>query len=291
MAIKNSATTDDNIASCIKYCVRQETDALRVATPAYVTAVNEQNHTVSVQPLSREFINTKDAKKKAVQLPIITNVPYMLVLKPNIGDFCILLHLDCSINTKKTFLQKLGNFLIPWLKASQKKKHNLSDCIALIGFNNPSQDSSNLITNTNIAGGYTTHELESQIILDKIYPIGSVYMTTDSTFNPNIVWGGYWELIQDRVLAGAGGDWNPMTQQMSANTNTNYPGIIGVSLMTYGNKTHKHNIITTPFAAQAGAGSAVATVSETEASNIPPYYLVYIWERKNPPENKTTAVS
>ena len=32
-------------------------------------------------------------------------------------------------------------------------------------------------------------------ILDKFYPIGSVYMSIDANFNPNSTWGGSWKLL------------------------------------------------------------------------------------------------
>lgn len=43
-------------------------------------------------------------------------------------------------------------------------------------------------------------------ILDFIYPIGSVYETTDSSFSPASHWGGAWERIKGRVLVGVDED-------------------------------------------------------------------------------------
>lgn len=39
-------------------------------------------------------------------------------------------------------------------------------------------------------------------LLNMFYPIGSVYETMDSSFNPNEKWGGTWERIKGRVLVG-----------------------------------------------------------------------------------------
>ena len=40
-------------------------------------------------------------------------------------------------------------------------------------------------------------------VLD-MYPVGSIYQTTSSTFNPQTAWGGTWERIKDRFLLAAG---------------------------------------------------------------------------------------
>lgn len=37
-------------------------------------------------------------------------------------------------------------------------------------------------------------------LIDFIYPIGSIYMTEDETFDPANHWGGKWEKIIDRFL-------------------------------------------------------------------------------------------
>ena len=39
-------------------------------------------------------------------------------------------------------------------------------------------------------------------IVDLIYPIGSVYETKDSSFDPSTYWGGTWERIKGKVLVG-----------------------------------------------------------------------------------------
>lgn len=52
---------------------------------------------------------------------------------------------------------------------------------------------------------------ENQSQLDFFYPVGSCYETSDSTFNPNIKWGGTWELktISDNYILeeGTSGIW------------------------------------------------------------------------------------
>ena len=42
-------------------------------------------------------------------------------------------------------------------------------------------------------------------LLDLFYPIGSIYETLDGSFNPNISWGGTWELLSNgQVLIDSG---------------------------------------------------------------------------------------
>ena len=47
---------------------------------------------------------------------------------------------------------------------------------------------------------------EIDSIIDKIYPVGSFYDTTEASFNPNEVWGGTWEKITDGTVLIAGGN-------------------------------------------------------------------------------------
>ena len=35
-----------------------------------------------------------------------------------------------------------------------------------------------------------------QTMIDAIYPVGSVYLTIDDSFDPNVKFGGSWSLIQ-----------------------------------------------------------------------------------------------
>lgn len=41
-----------------------------------------------------------------------------------------------------------------------------------------------------------------------LHPVGEIYITTDSNFNPNNNWVGTWELIKDKFLIGAGHNYN-----------------------------------------------------------------------------------
>ena len=50
----------------------------------------------------------------------------------------------------------------------------------------------------------TEYGLGGKALIDRIYPVGSIYISTSSTFNPQTAWGGTWRKTADgRCLIGA----------------------------------------------------------------------------------------
>lgn len=50
----------------------------------------------------------------------------------------------------------------------------------------------------------TEYGLGGKALIDRIYPVGSIYISTSSTFNPQTTWGGTWKKTADgRCLIGA----------------------------------------------------------------------------------------
>ena len=152
-------------------------------------------------------------------------------------------------------------------------------------------------------------------IYDLIYPIGTIYETTSSTFNPNDTWYGSWELTaKGRTLVGAG-EVEANTDNWCGTTNagdwTAYAGAKGGEVshkLTYNEiPAHAHSAGAydgyTIDNASASANSGATwyqfirvNTSSTGASsriatnnagggqahnNLPPYLVVYIWERKS----------
>ena len=129
-------------------------------------------------------------------------------------------------------------------------------------------------------------------VLD-MYPVGSIYQTTSSTFNPQTAWGGTWERIKDRFLLAAGTAYaggstggeatHKLTaQEMPSHTHTMYVNNDGSSSSwspTAGEYLIKPDGVTTSKKnyqaklAQNGAGGDQAH------NNMPPYLAVYIWKR------------
>lgn len=129
--------------------------------------------------------------------------------------------------------------------------------------------------------------LGSNYILDNVYPVGSIYMSVNST-NPKNLFGGTWEQIQGRFLFGM---------------NSSYPagstgGEITHSLTIDEMPEHNHTI----YYPNAGGPYGNANIGYPEASgtnmtwcaemcktaptgggaahnNMPPYLSVYIWKR------------
>ena len=129
-------------------------------------------------------------------------------------------------------------------------------------------------------------------VLD-MYPIGSIYQTTSSTFDPAAAWGGTWERIKDRFLLAAGTTYaggstggeathKLTTQEMPSHTHTMYVNNDGSASSwspTFGDYLIKPDGVTTSKKnyqaklAQNGAGLDQAH------NNMPPYLAVYIWKR------------
>lgn len=115
---------------------------LRCHTFAKITAIyNEEQtdeikrwqYTIDAQPIVDEFILAKENGKevdKAISLPEIYNIPYISNSPPQVGDYCILLHLDRAISSIKNpkedgHIDSIG------------RMHELTDCIAICGVFKP----------------------------------------------------------------------------------------------------------------------------------------------------------
>ena len=129
-------------------------------------------------------------------------------------------------------------------------------------------------------------------VLD-MYPVGSIYQTTSSTFNPQTAWGGTWERIKDRFLLAAGDTYTggstggeathkltvqelPSHQHVMIVNNEGsssswVPTFDGYVIKTYCVTQSKKNY--QAKLAQNGAGLDQAH------NNMPPYLAVYIWKR------------
>lgn len=144
----------------------------------------------------------------------------------------------------------------------------------------------------------------SQEILNIIYPVGSVYMSTNST-NPATLFGGAWKQIKDRFLLACGDSYNngvtggEATHQLSINempshTHTQNPH--GHYAIYVGDRNSPYKqfggnyVPTGGFSDLDGRGWTNSGTMETTASNkntgggqphnnMPPYLTVYMWYR------------
>ena len=133
----------------------------------------------------------------------------------------------------------------------------------------------------------TVNSLQTQVnnYWKTIYPVGSVYVSVNSSFNPNTSFGGTWVRIQDRFLLASG----------STYTNGNTGGEATHTLTIGEMPPHKHNVnIGVALNLQTNQGlvaghspSAQDNVTRDTDNvgggqphnNMPPYLVVMVWKR------------
>lgn len=135
---------------------------------------------------------------------------------------------------------------------------------------------------------YKASSLSSDL-LAKIYPVGSIYMSVNST-SPASFLGGTWYQLQDRFLLGAGSYSNGSTGGSATHTltinempNHNHQGLYwqqssyGISLDGGGSSIYMNHSwtgktnTTSLYTGSKGNGQA--------HNNMPPYLVVYMWRR------------
>lgn len=116
-----------------------------------------------------------------------------------------------------------------------------------------------------------------------LYPVGSIYISVNST-NPTNYFGGTWEQIKDRFLLACGSTYSngstggEATHKLTINemprhkhTNwTSQGGAWARETMSCGNKT-AHD--------EADYGNMDYAGGDQPHNNMPPYLAVYIWKR------------
>ena len=144
-----------------------------------------------------------------------------------------------------------------------------------------------------------------QALIDKIYPVGSIYISTSASFNPQTAWGGTWKKTADgRCLIGANSTYPLGTTGGSAtHTHTTQNHTLTVNEMPphiHDNNARinwfselGHGLLGNGWAANTnirvdaganhtstvGGGAAHSHGNTGSASTMQPYLAVYIWER------------
>lgn len=148
----------------------------------------------------------------------------------------------------------------------------------------------NFVNNVTKASAETFNTMQDNIenaineALLNIYPIGSIYMSVNST-NPGTLFGGTWEQIKDKFLLSAGDTYS------AGSTGGEATHILTVDEIP----SHNHLYINDGnYGITAGAsalnpvwGSRDGTTGATTGStggdqphnNMPPYLTVYVWKR------------
>lgn len=140
--------------------------------------------------------------------------------------------------------------------------------------------------------GQTDQNMQSQIdVLKKLYAVGSIYMSVNST-SPAELFGGTWERIKDRFLLGSGDSYSAGATGGSASvtlTGDNLPNILQVGQNNSGVTKYISGCGWTnqPYADQAFIVTQKSYLNEVGNNyiynqpheNMPPYLAVYIWKR------------
>lgn len=141
----------------------------------------------------------------------------------------------------------------------------------------------------------------SNFVLDNVYPVGSIYMSVNST-NPGTLFGGTWEQIQGKFLLGmsssypagsSGGEASHTltTNEMPAHAHnpanqTGYYGFITNSQKAFAvgdmgsqsgsGRYYPYASATYDISRNTQTGSVGGGASQ---NNMPPYLAVYVWKR------------
>jgi hypothetical protein len=151
-------------------------------------------------------------------------------------------------------------------------------------------------------------QLVGNYLLDKFYPIGSIYTSTNDV-NPSLTMGGTWERLKDRFLLGAGDSYTAGATGGSATHNHTHDlwadmymlkddsAVRSNGAMYMKGKQHsKHSIMDYALQDQkdsqgnyllsrkdlSGVSYQYGTNvdgSINQANNMPPYLAVYMWKR------------
>lgn len=158
----------------------------------------------------------------------------------------------------------------------------------------------NTIVSTSDLYGNTSKKVAYESdLLDKIYPVGSIYMSANST-SPATLFGGTWQQLKDRFLIGAGSSYaNGATGGETSHKHTTashaltieempehghgytlaYGGNDPVKGFSYGNTYAGNFDDSSQYINNNGGGKAHSHGDTGSSSNMPPYLAVYMWKR------------
>ena len=135
-----------------------------------------------------------------------------------------------------------------------------------------------------IADGWA---VKSRGIINLIYPVGSIYMSVNST-SPATLFGGTWAAIEDTFLLSAGSTYTAGDTGGEAThtlTKDELPaeklGLnVGSTWLGYKNTTAGAGNNIAGLGAQTGTALKTDNMGSGQAhNNMPPYLVVYVWKR------------
>lgn len=142
----------------------------------------------------------------------------------------------------------------------------------------------------------TEYGLGGKALIDRIYPVGSIYISTSASFNPQTAWGGTWKKTADgRCLIGANA-----TYKLGTTGGEAVHTLTGGEMPIHSHKFERQQWLQTDkvyisdsgriYSWKSGFGQGGATSYSYEGhtdadgasqphNNMQPYLAVYIWER------------
>ena len=104
--------------------------------------------------------------------------------------------------------------------------------------------------------------------LDLYYPVGSIYQTSNANFDPNITFGGTWELITNKFLIGAGDEYENGEEGGSA-THT----LTAQEMPKHGHDVHIWNGNTSSYTAYNYNANGDSATAATAGAKLKEGYL------------------
>ena len=289
---EQSANTATQKANSASQSATTATEKANIATQSATTATQKANSasqsaTVATTKASEAQTSANNAKKYADEAKESASLvgQDVIQLKADVRN------LQTSVNENTTDISSL----------TTKVNNNTSDISSLT-----------TKVNNNTSQITSLQEMLS-VYWQAIYPVGSIYVSTSATFNPQTAWGGTWvKTAEGRCLIGAN-DTYPLgstggeathkhTTQAHALTyneavsHAHRMGSDGGSAALINSFESANRVVRSgtpsytinadndkaPWTEMSGGGNAAHSHGDTgSASTMQPYLAVYIWERIN----------
>lgn len=133
--------------------------------------------------------------------------------------------------------------------------------------------------------GQLFFQTATNLVLDMVYPVGSIYMSVNAT-SPSTLFGGTWEQIQDRFLLAAGNSYSggdtggEVTHTLTIDEIPDH-GHTAFYYNTSGDQSFGYQF--GGKGTRSGTAESSSGIGHTGGSkahnNMPPYLAVYMWKR------------
>lgn len=122
------------------------------------------------------------------------------------------------------------------------------------------------------------NNLFPRIMLDQIYPVGAIYLSTSAT-DPGTLFGGTWARIQDRFLLAAGSTYTAGDTGGEASVKLAFENYM--SYAWNAGITMPSTDVNSAFNSgnQLGIQIKYSDNINVPHNNMPPYLAVYMWQR------------